>query len=249
MAENENYNAQLNAAKAMKRDEIKRPGIPVDAFIQEAEDLVSIAKRDKQALTAASLAANYVEETTISIEALRQAQSVWERDSKIKNDANEKWAELGPKGFEFRNELLHSFRYAFRKDRKSMEVVTRISEGYSNADMVQDLSDLATLGRSNIPALEAIKFDITLLSKAESMSVELGRILGDANGERFNTTEEKLIRDAMYTILKKQVEEIRACGRYVFWKDPEKYKNYISKYSRNLRKKRERDDNDSDIAE
>lgn len=239
MAGNENYNARLSAAKSMKRDEIKRPTIPVDEFIQEAEDLVSIAKNDKQALTAASLAANYVEETTISIEALRQAQSVWSKDNKLKKEAVEKWKVLGPQGFELRDGLLHTFRFAFRNDSKSLDVVAAISKGQSNADMIQDLSDLATLGKANTQVFETINFDIALLAKAETMSVELGKILGDANGERHNTTEEKIIRDAMYTILKKNIDDIRACGKYVFWKDEAKLKQYSSKYTRNLRKDRE----------
>ena len=39
-----------------------------------------------------------------------------------------------------------------------------------------------------------------------------------------------MIRDKAYTLLKWAVDEIRECGRFVFWRTPERLKGYSSPY-------------------
>lgn len=47
----------------------------------------------------------------------------------------------------------------------------------TNADMIQDLSDLAALGKANTEPLIKIGMDLTLLDKAEKLSGEMAKLL------------------------------------------------------------------------
>jgi hypothetical protein len=56
----------------------------------------------------------------------------------------------------------------------------------------------------------------------------MGDVLGATNGERDATSPAMIVRDKAYTYLKQSVDEIRACGKFVFWKNPDRLKGYAS---------------------
>ncbi|WP_171973151.1 hypothetical protein [Saccharicrinis aurantiacus] len=41
-----------------------------------------------------------------------------------------------------------------------------------------------------------------------------------------------IIRDQMYTLLKRYVDEIRSCGKYLFWRNSDRLRGYSSEYKR-----------------
>jgi hypothetical protein len=96
--------------------------------------------------------------------------------------------------------------------------------------MIQDLSDLAALGKANTEPLKAISLDLTLLDKAEAMSSQMASLLANANGKKLEDNKLRLLRDKAYTHAKEAVDEIRRCGQYVFSKDEQRYKGYTSRY-------------------
>ena len=51
----ENYQSKLPVLEAMPREEIRVPNLPVDVYLQEAEDLYVIAAEDKKTLTSVGL--------------------------------------------------------------------------------------------------------------------------------------------------------------------------------------------------
>ena len=51
----ENYQNKLPVLEALSPEEVRLPVIPVDVYLQEAEDLHVIAVEDKRALTGAGL--------------------------------------------------------------------------------------------------------------------------------------------------------------------------------------------------
>jgi len=110
--------------------------------------------------------------------------------------------------------------------------VHAIEEGYGNADLVQDLSDLAVLGNANFPLLEAIGFQASKLDTSAKLSSEMSVLLATMNGERVDTNKSKRLRDKAYTHLKEVVDEIREAGKFVFWKDEVRVKGYRSAYFR-----------------
>jgi hypothetical protein len=139
-------------------------------------------------------------------------------------------AKQSPEAYAFRNDLLASFRFAFRKDDALLSRVSAIAEGSGHADLIQDLNDLAVLGRENPDPLTAIGFDLTQLDLAATRADELANLLAEANGDKADPNYSKTIRDKAYTHLKELVDEIREAGKYVFRNDKNRLKGYSSSY-------------------
>ena len=57
-----------------------------------------------------------------------------------------------------------------------------------------------------------------------------GDLLGATNGEREAVSEAMIIRDKAYTYMKQAVDEIRECGKFVFWRNPDRLKGYVSDF-------------------
>jgi hypothetical protein len=129
-----------------------------------------------------------------------------------------------------RDELLHHFFHAYYNFPDLYNHTQQIAEGNTHADMIQDLSDLAALGKDNTDPLKAISVDLSLLDKAETASAIMAKLLAASNGHKLQDNELRVLRDKAYTHMKEAVDEIRRCGQYVFWKDEQRYKGYVSRY-------------------
>ena len=228
-----NYDAKLATLEALSIDQIQVPKTPMDAYLQEAEDLYVWIQQDKEALESKGLDwTTYVEDLPIRTGAARHAQAFWLAERYGQEEATRVWKEESPKAYEFRNDLLADFRFSYRKRPDLLARVRAIAEGESDADMIQDLSDISALGRANPSELEDSRFDLTLLDTAEQKSGELAELLAQANGTRLDNSKAKEMRDRAFTHLKEVMDEIKDTGKYVFRKNPERYKGYISKYKK-----------------
>ena len=183
-----------------------------------------------------------VEDLPMRAGACRYAQSIWSRESQSKEEAQKEWKEKSSEAFGLRNELVHHFSFAFRKDPDLVRKAQTIREGGSNADMLQDLSDLSVLGKENQELLKAIGFDVKLLDKAALWANDLAVVLANANGEAGDDVDVKDIRDKAYTHMKQAVDEIRTTGQYVFWRDEDRKKGYVSAYQKRLNQRRKEND-------
>ncbi|MFC2137412.1 hypothetical protein ACFLTE_04490 [Bacteroidota bacterium] len=228
----QNYLDKVESIKAIQKEEIKYPHIPMDAFLQETEDLFQWCKDDKEKLIGAGLSWAFIKELPIRAGACREAQSLWMKEYRSRQEAEKEWKEQSPEAYDLRDQLAHSLRYAFRKDQLLRNKVSIIRDGTGHADMIQDLNDLAVLGKSNIALLQAINFDITLLEKAAELADKMAVLLAEANGDKSVENSTKTIRDKAYTYLKEAVDEVRECGKYLFWRNPDRYKGYISQYKK-----------------
>lgn len=218
------------------KEDIKEPALPVDIAIDEAMDLSVISDTDREPLGGSDLNLNWIDDLPIRAGGLRYAQTLWAQVQTDKSDAEEEWKTLSAEAFDLRDELLHYFRYAYRNNAKAIAVVNRIGEGYGNADMVQDLSDLALLGQENPNPLAAVHFDTSNLDRAGELANSCGLVLARVNGVKAdNSKPAKEMRDRAYTYMKEAVDAIREAGRFVFWKDEERAKHYASAYSRQIR--------------
>lgn len=226
--------AQLNE---MNKEEVKTPSVPVSIYIQEAEDQKVWAEEDKKVLLAHGLKPAYLENMPVRSGALREAQSIWAREYKSREDAEKEWHKSSPATFLLRDKLLDAFRYAFRKDKELLTKVQVIGEGGSREDMIQDLNDLAVLGRANASLLQEINFDMKLLDQAAQLADQMAELLARAKGEGNKDSDELDIRNRAYTYLKEAVDEIRDCGKYAFADNPERLKGYRSEYLRKYRNK------------
>lgn len=225
-----NYEALLTEIEAIPEAEIKQPNMPIDKFLQEAANLEVWSKNDVETLTNVGVTQATFDALPIRTGALRYAQSAWMKDRYSKEEARQEWDTQSPIAVELKNELEHAFRFAFRLRPDLLNKVKAIEEGTGNEDLVQDLSDLSVLGKANQPLLEAIAFDVAKLDTAATMSSDMSALLAAMNGERAENNSAKTARDKAYTLLKNAVDEIREAGKYVFWKDSNKLKGYVSQY-------------------
>ena len=240
----EELDQMTEALLAIGREEIATPYMPVDTFIKESEFQAQVAKEDREKLLAVGMDAKYLDEIDVRIGALREAQSRWNKEYTEQEEAQKLWNEKSEDAYDLRDELLRDMRYAYRKDEALLDQVSKITEGYGHADMIQDLNDLAVLGKANSEPLQAINLEMTKLDRASTMANEMGELLGKANGGRLNDNEAKLLRDRAYTHLKEAIDEIRAAGKYVFADNDRRLKGYSSDYLR--RKNRQSSSNDAD---
>ena len=230
MANIDDYNAEIETIRAIPDDKTLEPAMPVDTYLQESENLAKWSLMDAEALATISITLAMLNKLPVRAGALREAQSIWVKDHNSQQDAQREWAEAAPEAFAMRDQLLHDFRYAYRNDAAILARVAEIAEGDSNADMIQDLNDLSLLGKSNTGLLEAINFSLEKLEAAANASDELANILALANGDKSLQNESKVIRDKAYTHLKELVDEIRAAGKYLFWKNEKRLKGYRSEF-------------------
>ena len=232
MSSTTDYNELLPVLKNMKPADVLTPNIPIDVFVQEAENLYHWCLDDQQALTKVGLDWNLATTLPSRAGACREAQSLWNKERNTREEAEQAWKEQAPAAFDLRDQLLHDFRFAFRKSEGLLKRVDEIAQGDTNSDMIQDLNDLATLGKANTGLLTSISFDLTRLDLAADLSDRMGDLLGATNGERKEVSETMQIRDKAYTYLKQAVDEIRECGKFAFWRNPERFKGYVSNYNK-----------------
>jgi hypothetical protein len=232
MANIDDYNAKIGEILAIPDKDVTEPAMPVDVYLQEAENLAKWSIMDLAPLAAVGITQVMINDLPVRAGALREAQSVWFKDRNSQLEAQREWGIQSPLAFDLRDELVHTFRYAFRNDAALLARVAEIADGSSNADMIQDLNDLSVLGKNNVAPLQAIGFDMNKLNVAAETSNAMAELLAAANGDKSLQSESKMIRDKAFIYLKQRVDEIRAAGKYVFWKNEKRLKGYTSEYLR-----------------
>ena len=235
MSSHEDYQAKIAIIEAIPDDQMKSPNMPVDHYIQEAENLYQWCLPDKEKLTAAGLDRKLIEDMPPRCGALREAESLWFKDRFGQEAAQKEWNKKSPAAYDLRDRLLHSFRYAFRNRPDLLDRVSDIAEGSAHADMIQDLNDLAVLGRENFDLVSAIKLDAANLDEASNIADEMANLFAASTAGREDNSAARIIRDKAFTYLKQAVDEVRACGQYVFWRDDSRSKGYGSAYFRRMR--------------
>lgn len=248
MSDKENYDALKSNYDVIEKNDIKQPNLPVDVANDEAMYLYELAIRDKDKFATTDVDLALIESLPIRVGGLRYAQTRWTQVFAEKSEAEKQWSLISTEGFELRDELLHFCRYAYRKDKALMDIVHRIAEGATNADMIQDLSELAMLGKNNPSQLEAVSLDLLKLDRAAELAEQGGLLLGKVNGDRDdNLKVDKDMRDRAFTHLKEAVDALREAGRFLFWKDDEKALLYGSKYFRELRANRNKEEEAQEV--
>jgi hypothetical protein len=228
----ENYESLLPEIEAISDGDTKVPNMPVDKYIQEAANLEVWCEPDISQLSAVGVAQTTFDSLPIKIGALRYAQSVWMKDRHSREEAQLQWDTEFLVALEMKNELEHGFRFGFRNRPDLLSKVHAIEEGTGNEDLVQDLSNLAVLGKANLALLTTIGITEAKLTAAESKSTEMSGLLALMTGERTENNSAKILRDKFYTLLKQSVDDIREAGKFVFWKDAKRLKGYKSAYFR-----------------
>jgi hypothetical protein len=218
------------AIEAISEKQVLSPNLPVDVALQESEDLYVWCQTDKDLLVKSGLDWKLVEDLPLRTGACRYIQSQWQKEYRSLEEAQKEWSQKSPAAYELRDELIHHFYHAYFKQPDLYGRTQKIAEGHTHADMIQDLSDLAALGKANTTPLQAICIDLSLLDRAETMSEQMAVLLANSNGKKLEDNKLRLLRDKAYFHMKEAVDEIRRCGQYVFWRDEQRHKGYISRF-------------------
>ncbi len=216
-------------------DSIKR--MPISTYIHEAEALYRWCRDDRAALEIITGVWELAEDIPIRAGALRELESMWRKERCTPSEAGRRWKDESPALFEMRKGLLQAFRYAFRDDKALLRRVRDIAKGNTNAERLQNLNDLAVLGRDNQELLTEIAFDLTQLDEAAAKSAEMSEVLAAATSGRKKGSETLKLRDKAYTHLKKAVDETYCAGRYLLRHHSDRLKGYSSEYLNKRRSK------------
>lgn len=230
------FDLKKDEIEAIPAEKVKYPNIPVDAALQEAEDLNVWCQQDKDMLVKGGLDWSLVEDLPLRISSCRYVQSEWNKEYLSVENAQREWAEKSPAAFKLRDELVHHFKHAFYNRADLAARVKKIAEGNSNADMIQDLSDLAVLGKANEELFTNTLMELSMLDEAATTADSLSIVLANANGEKLKDNEKRILRDKAYVFMKEAVDEIRRVGQYVFWRDEIRRKGYISRYNKTVKR-------------
>ena len=154
MNDKESYESLKPTYDAIEKKDIKHPNLPIDIAVNEATDLYNNAKQDGEEFATTDVDVSLIESIPVRASGLKYAELLWNQVYKDTSDAEQEWKTLSPIAYDLHDELLHIFRYAYRKDDKLIALVSRISEGGGHADLVMDLGSLAMLGKNNTAPLE-----------------------------------------------------------------------------------------------
>ncbi len=236
MSDKNDYQNYLNEIKSLPDEKIKTPHIPVKVMISEAENLYFRADKDFEDLKAANMPAEWTSRLLGLTRAMRVAESNWSTINDDKDLAHKEWKDESSKMYNLVSDIIDHMEFGYRNNPELIAKLDKIKEGNSNADSIQDLSDLAVLGKNNPQPLIDIGFDITKCDLAETEADRFGTLLGRVNGDMYVSSEVKLLRDKTFTLLEEVVGNIRDYGRFVYRNNSKRRKAYTSKYFRDSNK-------------
>ena len=137
-----------------------------------------------------------------------------------------------------RYEILAAMDLAFADDDNLLYKLSKIREGNSVPDLVQDMSDIKVVYENNAALLDRINFDKSIVERIPQVNSELSRLLANATPDKSDKPETRIERDKVYTVLKDMLTEFNRVGRYTFRHDPARAENYsIAYYSRKRKTK------------
>jgi len=230
MSQRQDYEAKLPEAEALKKEQIQSPYMTMKEFFEDTESLAVKALAHKEKLLEAGLRESILADMEVLNNATIHAESQWAQERHDQEAAVEEWKKKSPAAYKFRDYLLSAARYAFRKDDNKLKTVAYIAEGRTNADMIQDLSDLSVMGSQNPEAFAKIGVEASEFEKASAMSEEMLNLRAKANGTS-EINEERVIRDRFYTLTKELADEVRDCARFVFHDDPDTLDDFNTRYN------------------
>lgn len=229
----DHYTEKITVIRSIPDEKILTPaGMPVNIYIQEAENLYNWCQPDREKLTANGMDWAVVEDIPARAGALREAQSRWVNSDKWDIETETQWDEKSSAAHILRKDLVRAFRFIFSDNASVISRVNMLAEGDSNPKIIQSLNDLSNFGREYTAVLQAARFDITLLDRAAEMSCEMASLLGAVNSRRAFSSDALKIRNQAYTHLKEAVSGVKKHANYIFWRDPVRMKGYTSEYYR-----------------
>lgn len=230
MISTELLQAEMQKAMAIEAKGVLLPHMPIKDFLQEAGDLIEVCNADISELQKVNINIDTVSRLEPAIELLRDFQTQWMDERKDMEEARKEWNDLYPEALTIKKELLETMRFVFSDNAQLQVRLSEITSGRDYADTIQDLHDLAYMGKKDIRPFNAINYDVSIFDKANELSNELMLLLGRMNGTSDDDNKIKFNRDRAYTNLKTVVDYVRRYGKYVFRNNPSRSQMYARAY-------------------
>lgn len=246
MALSPEIQAVLDSVKAMPESIAKGIDIPTRPFLQIASRVCEAGRRDIERLRGSNYDVSKINTIGLYIGALREQSALYNNVVFDLPETQREFVKAREEAEEVRYEMLCAMDYAFANDENLCAKVSRIREGNSNADLIQDLTDAKVICESNIALLESINFDKTILDRIQPLTTRLSSLLAKATLDKQETPEQRLERDKLFTLLKGMLKELSMAANYTFRHDSE----YASRYNINYtpRKKKSKETSKNSVA-
>lgn len=230
MADKEDFELLKPQIVEIPNKKAKKASIPVSAMSQESEMLYNWVQDDKEKFLKAKFDWGIVESLPSRAGAARYTEAIWRNKRLRQASAQKIWIKEREKGLDMRDELLDAMDFAFDDDEDLLQRLSEIREGESNADLVTDVGALAELAREKQALMEDVGFDMQMAENAANLADRLARLLGEADADSLEDSEEKRNRNKASVYLETALRKIRKCGKYVCRHEPERLKGYTSEY-------------------
>lgn len=215
---------------ALLKEEIILPQEPIELFLKETLFTAVVAERDKDQLVAAGLNPDCITILKPLADFLRVSEADWTIDVDSRKRSLEEWNTKAKEGEELQATCKHYFSFAMDDDPDLKMRVKKITEGSGNADMIQDLSAYFAMGNEYPEKLTRVGFDLTILDRVGELAKELYELSALNHQSKKEDSEVLLTRNKAYTILKRNRDEVRKHGKFVFWRDKDKLDDYKNQY-------------------
>ncbi len=118
----------LQEINAIDKADIKKPSMPYQIYIYEAERLHTRATEDLAMLQAINMPEDLLSKLLSRTNAFRRAQLNWIEQSNEKKQAQNEWKTAEPEFKKLRSDLIKSFQFAFRKHENLLDKLSKIKK-------------------------------------------------------------------------------------------------------------------------
>lgn len=228
MPNHEDYLTLLPEAEAVNTTTIKTSYLPIDTYLAEAHLIYQWSLDDLKELTQAGLPESKILLLPQKINALSEAQSLWKRAQLLIKEEVKEYKALKEEIRTLFQDLIVTYKYLFAHDSHVSDVVKRLQNNKTLPAITQNILSLALIGTNNKEFLAQRNVPFEKITRAYEVSKLFSKKRAQVNCHRQEGSPEKKTRDAMYHLLKCDIDDIKACAKYVFRNNKERLKGYQS---------------------
>jgi hypothetical protein len=218
------YEKMLGALSA--DDAETAPSTPVDQALLAAKRIESrLSRYRSQFATLPTFDIQYLDVLPIAAAQLKVGQTAWQKGHL--KALQQSTAKSRKEAEALRKRLLKYARYLFRKDPEMLSQVNRIAEGTGEADLVNDLNDLAEMVSENSKLFLAIK-DVP--KDAEKKARGLAAILEEGT-DPTSARPAKRTRNLAAAVLDMIVTELRDASEIVLSDEPQLFRTLFQSHT------------------
>lgn len=221
----------LPKIEAIDHKKLKTPTTSIGVLVQEAFNLYAWMQDDLDILQHFGMPRNLPEELLMAAKACSEVQTRWHKTRVSTSNEDKNWQQAQKEALNLREELYHNFEFAFYGEESPTRVLNSIKKGTGDPNLIQDLSDLAALGKKYAHLLEQINFDLTLLDRSAYLSNTIGKLLAQTHTAEYDRDMLLQLRNKAARYLENIFTDVRRFGKFAFKDHPHRVKGYQLQYT------------------